>query len=215
MKKCLSNRALCALLLLCASLAGCSHLTSEIGPPFPVSPGIIVGKSTSHDVLEKVGVPSEVSASPVGFVFLYEHNYVAENQLGFTLNRTVMKWFKFVYARSKLTHDAWLLCFDTNDVLQAWGKEDWKAPLGQGGALQFLVTAQTLVDSTPVRQPAPQHLWGEAWLDSLPQILNSAQSLEDGRFGLEQSLAPSAVGQHALEMIQLLPPKQQAIQSKR
>ena len=216
MKKCHSNRELpCALILLCVFLTGCSHLTSEIGPPFPAHPGIVVGKSTSHDVLQKIGVPSQVSATPAGFVFLYEHNDVTENQLGFTVNVTIVKWFKFIYARSKLTHDAWLLCFGTNDVLQAWGKEDWKAPLGQGAALQLVVTAQALVDSTPVRQPSPQHDWGEMWLDPLPEALNSAQSLEDGRFGLEQTLSPADVGQQTLEMIQPLPPKLQAIQSKR
>jgi hypothetical protein len=215
MKRCLCNRKFrYALLLLCAFLTGCSHLTSEIGPPLPAAPGITVGRTTSQEVLEKVGVPSEVSASPSGFVFLYEHNYVAENQLGFTLNVTVMKWFKFVYARSRLTHDAWLLCFDTNQVLQAWGKEDWKAPLGQGAAAQFLMTAHTLVDSSPVRQPATQHEWGAMWLDPLPQVLNSAQSLQDGRFGLEQTLAPTAVGQHTLEMIQPPPPGQKAKQSQ-
>jgi hypothetical protein len=202
------------MLLLCAFLSGCSHLTSEIGPPLPATPEITVGRSTSEDVLEKTGVPSQVSATPAGFVFLYEHNDVTENQLGFTLNRSIVKWFKFVYARSRLEHTAWVLCFDTNQVLQAWGKENWKEPLGQGMAAQFLVTAQTLVDSSPVRQPATQHEWGEMWLTPLPQALNVAQSLQDGRFGLEQTLAPTAVGQHTLEMVQPLPPRQQALQSK-
>lgn len=216
MKNCRSNRNfLSALLLFCAFLTGCAHLNSEIGPSLPANPDIGVGNSTEHDVLEKIGVPTQVSATPSGFVFLYEHNDVTENQLGFTLNVPIMKWFKFIYARSKLTHDAWLLSFDTNQVLLAWGKEDYKTPLGQGAAVQLLVTAQNLVDSSPVRQPATQHQWGEAWLDSLPQVLNTAQSPEDGRYGLEQSTAPTDVGQHALEMIEPLPPKLQAIQSKR
>lgn len=215
MKRCLSNRKLlCALLLLSVLQTGCSHLTSEIGPPLPEIPQITIGKSTEHDVLREVGVPSQVSATPAGVVFLYEHNDVREFQVGITVNRSVVKWFKFVYGRSWLTHDAWLLCFDTNLVLQAWGREDWRTPLGQGAAAQLVVQAQTLVDSTPVRRPASQHQWGEMSLDPLPQALNADQSLQDGRFGLEQTLDPTAVGQHTLEMIQPPPLKEQAKQSK-
>jgi hypothetical protein len=202
------------LLLLGACLTGCSHMTSEIGPPLPANPGIVIGKSTEQDVLNKAGVPTQVSATPTGFVFLYEHNYVAENQLGFTLNLPVIRWFKFVYARSGLTHGVWLLCFDTNDVVQAWGREEWKKPLGQGMSAQLLVTAKALVDSSLVRQPATQHEWGEMWLNPLPEVLNSAQSPEDGRFGLEQTLTPADVGQHTLEMIQPLDPTQQARKSR-
>lgn len=215
MKRCLSSKkSLCHLLLLCGFLTGCTHLTSDIGPPLPKTPGIVIGRSTPQDVLNKAGVPSRVSGTPAGLVFLYEHNRVREFQVGLTVNRSVVRWFKFVYARSKLTHDAWLLCFDTNDVLQAWGKENWTGALGQGAAAQFLVTAQELVDSSPVERPAIQHQWGEMWLNPLPQGLNAAQSLQDGRFGLEQTLAPTAVGQHALEMIQPLTPKEQKRQTR-
>jgi hypothetical protein len=195
-------------------VTGCSHLTSEIGPPLPSTPGIVTGKSTMKDVLKNAGVPSRVTATPEGFAFLYEHNSVTENQLGFSLNIAVIRWFKFVYARSTLGHEAWVMTFDTNDVLRAWGKENWKKPLGTGTAAQFLVTVQGLVDSTSIRLPSPQHFWGAMWLNPLPQVLNAAQSPQDGRFGLEQTLAPKFAGQRTLEMIQPLPPKQQARQSQ-
>src|SRR5215469_6557069 len=143
MKKFLSNSTLLFLsLLFCAFLTGCSHLTSEIGPPPPRTPQIAIGTSTLQEVLDNVGVPSQVSATPAGFVFLYEHNDVTEFQVGFTVNRSFVRWFKFIYGRSWLTHDAWLLGFDTNQVLQAWGKEDWRTRLGQGAAAQLLVKAQ-------------------------------------------------------------------------
>ncbi len=194
--------------------AGCSHLTSEVGPPLPSKHEIVTGRSTLGNVLKTAGVPSQVSATPDGYVFLYEYNGVTENQFGFNVNLPLVRWLKFVYARSRLQHEAWVMTFDTNLVLQAWGKENWTKPLGQGIAAQFLVSAQSLVDSSKVRRPAPQQQWGEAWLDPLPQLLNSQQSPQDGRFGLEQTLAPTAVGQRTLEMIQPLTPKQQLKQSK-
>jgi hypothetical protein len=217
MKKCHSNKGsvritgleMSVLFLFYVLFAtGCSHLTSDIGPHLPEAPGIVTGKSTLGDVVTAVGVPSQVSASEGGFVFLYEHNQVVENQIGIAFNFPVLRWLKFVYASSGLRHEAWLMTFDTNDVLRAWGREDWKKPLGTGAAAQILVTVSSLVDSTAVRRPASQHRWGEMWLNSLPQVLNTAQSPQDGRFGLEQRLAPTFVGQHTLEMIQPLPPRQ-------
>jgi hypothetical protein len=217
MKKCPSSknpagivrgklRVLCLFVVL--FVTGCSHLTSDIGPSLPASPGIATGKSTLGDVMTTVGVPSQVSATPGGLVFLYEHNEVVENQIGININFPVLRWLKFVYASSGLRHEAWLMTFDTNDVLQAWGKENWKKPLGTGSAAQILFTVSSLVDSTLVRRPSSQHRWGELWLNPLPQVLNTPQSPQDGRYGLEQRLAPTFVGQHTMEMIQPLPPRQ-------
>jgi hypothetical protein len=223
MKKCPSSRNPGATIRLVSSallvsgllfVTGCTHLTSEIGPPLPSTPGIVTGKSALGDVLKNVGVPSQVSASPAGFVFLYEHNGITENQLGLNANYPILRWFKFVYAWSRFRHEAWLMTFDTNDVLQAWGRENWDKPLGTGAAAQILVQVQGLVDSSQFRRPASQHRWGEMWLNPLPQVLNTAQSPQDGRFGLEQTLAPTFVGQHTLEMIQPLPPRKAKKNSK-
>lgn len=216
MKKCLSSNgpvwsarlAMSVLFLACAFFStGCSYVSSDIGPSLPSAPAITTDKSTLDDVVTTVGVPSQVSSSAGGFVFLYEHNEVIEYQIGISLDFPVLRWLKFVYASSGLRHEAWLMTFDTNDVLRAWGKENWKKPLGTGAAAQILVTVSSLVDSTAVRRPASQHRWGEMWLNSLPEVLNTPQSPQDGRFGLEQRLAPTFVGQHALEMIQPLPPR--------
>jgi hypothetical protein len=217
MKKCPSSNgsaqigrlAMPALFLVIAFFAtGCSYLTSDVGPSLPPAPAITMDKSTLDDVVTTVGVPSQVSSSAGGFVFLYEHNAVVEYQIGISLDFPVLRWLKFVYASSGLRHQAWVMTFDTNDVLRAWGKEDWKKPLGTGAAAQILVTVSSLVDSTPVRRPASQHRWGEMWLNSLPQVLNTPQSPQDGRFGLEQRLAPTFVGQRTTEMIQPLTPRQ-------
>ncbi len=136
---------------------------------------------------------------------LYEYNAVDEKQLGISINLPLLQWFKFVGAKSWLDHQAWVLTFDTNGVMRSWGEEHWRNVLGKGGGAQILVTVSSLVDSSQVRSPAPQHEWGKSCLVPLPRLLNSAQSLDNGSFGFEQTLSPKAVGQRSLEMTP--PPK--------
>ena len=131
---------------------------------------------------------------------LYEHNAVRELQLGFNIDAPVLSWFKIVGAKSWLEHQACLLTFDSDDVLRGWGDEQWRKPLGKGGGVQILVTVASLVDSSQARRPAPQHRWGMSSLEPLPKVLNTGSSIDNGAFGLEQTLAPTAVGQRALEM---------------
>jgi len=180
---------------------GCSHLTSEVGQPLPRKPtDLVIGSSRVADVLSTVGPPSRISATAGGFAMLYEYNGVEENQLGININVPVLRLFKFVGAKSWLEHQTWLVTFDTNGSVRAWGEEHWRRVLGRGGGAQILVTVASLVDSSQVRRPAPQHEWGKSWLVPLPKLLNSGQSLDNGSLGLEQTLAPTAVGQRALEM---------------
>ncbi len=194
-----SRIAFLASLVLAAT--GCSHLTSDIGRPLPDKPAsLTVGESHLRDVLQTVGPPSKISAAAGGYAMLYEYNGIDERQLGLNLSLPVLRWFKFVGAKSWLDHRTWMLTFDTNDVLRGWGEERWTKVLGTGGGAQILVTVSSLVDSSQLRRPAPQHEWGKGCLVPLPKALNYAQNLDNGSFGFEQILAPTAVGQRSLEM---------------
>lgn len=198
--------ALAVVLVLLAITTACSHLTSEVGPRLPSPRGDIrVGTSRVGDVLRMAGPPSRISAVAGGFTMLYEYNGVEEKQLGISINAPVLSWFKFVGAKSWLEHQAWLVTFDTNGIVRGWGEEHWRNVLGRGSGAQILITVASLVDSTQVRRPAPQHDWGKGSLVPLPKALNYGQSIDLGTSGLEQTLAPTAVGQRALEMTP--PPK--------
>jgi hypothetical protein len=187
--------------LLLPAVAGCAHLTSEVGHPLPAKPASLhVAQSHLQDVLRTVGPPSRVSEASPGFALLYEYNGVEEIQLGFSINVAVLRFFKFVGAKSWLEHQAWLMVFDEKGVLQAWGEEHWRRTLGRGAAAQFLVTVSSLVDSSQVRRPSPQHSWGKSLLAPLPRSLNYTHSPDNPSAAMEQTLAPTAVGQRALEM---------------
>jgi hypothetical protein len=193
--------------LLLPAVAGCSHLTSKVGRPLPAKPASLhVGQSHLQDVLTTIGPPSRVSETSAGFALFYEYNGVEEIQLGFTINVAVLRLFKFVGAKSRLEHQAWLMVFDENGVLQGWGEERWRSGLGSGAAAQLLVTVSALVDSSQVRRPAPQHDWGKSLLAPLPKSLNYRYSPDNPSAAMEQTLAPTGVGQRALEMKQP-PPK--------
>jgi hypothetical protein len=186
---------------LSALLSACSHLTSEVGRHLPPKPAaLVIGKSHLSDVLGVVGPPSRISAAAGGFAMLYEYNAVEEKQLGFNIDIPVLYLIKFVGAKSWLEHQAWLVTFDTNGIVRGWGEEQWRTVLGRGAGAQILVTVSSLVDSSQVRRPAPQHDWGKSSLAPLPKALNAGESLDNGSLGLEQTLAPAAVGQRTLEM---------------
>jgi hypothetical protein len=189
---------LSALLVL---VTGCSHLTSAVGRQLPARPAqLAIGQSHLGEFLRVAGPPSRISAAAGGFAMLYEYDGVDEKQLGFNVNIPILNWFKFVGAKSWLEHQAWLVTFDTNGVLRAWGEEHWRKVFGTGGGVQILITVSSLVDSSQVRRPAPQHDWGKAWLAPPPKVLNTAQSPDHGAFGLEQTLTPTAIGERTLEM---------------
>lgn len=200
------SKKVCVLLTCLTSvLTGCSHLTSEVGKALPASRSKIQRGSSVNDVLRVAGPPSKISAAADGFSMLYEYNGVEEKQLGINFNVPVLNWFKFVGAKSWLEHQAWVVTFDETGIVRGSGEEHWRKPLGTGGGVQILVTVASLVDSSQVRRPSPQHDWGRSSLVPLPKSLNFAQSLDQGAFGFEQSIAPNVVGQRTLEMTP--PPK--------
>lgn len=191
-----------AALMLSLSLAGCSHLTTNVGAPLPPrqSLDLAVGTSTVGDVLHALGPPARLTATPEGFAMLYEHNFVTENQIGFYIPYGLLSYLKFVNAKARLDHDCWAMTFDSDGRLTGWGEEGSDRPFGSGFAMQIIVAEKALVDTSKVSQPATQHTWGEACLVRLPKAANVAQSLSDGSYGFEQTLSPLGAGQHALEM---------------
>jgi hypothetical protein len=190
-------------LALAVLAAGCSRIVTDVGPPLPqrTSLDLAPGHDAIRDVLASLGPPAQISAAAGGgCVMLYEHNAINENQLGFDIPYGIPEYFKLVYARATLEHDCWAMTFDPHGTLIGWGEERHRIPFGSGFALQFLVSAKGLVDTSEISVPATQHRWGMASLCPLPQVLNTAQSLTSGADGLEQTPSPPSAGQHTLDM---------------
>lgn len=182
-------------------LAGCSSFRTEWDRPLRAETHALEEDITGvGTVLKAMGPPTQISALPGGYVFLYEHSAVKEFQLGLSVNAPILKWIKFVKASNRLDQEVCTMVFDDAGVLRSIDLEAWSEPLGGGGAAQFLYSTMSLTDDSALRQRSPQHTWGRDDLQRLPVLLNSQQSLCSGEHGLQQRLAPLMAGQTTLEM---------------
>jgi len=183
--------------------AGCSSFRTEMGRPLaPHTKDVFVtGQTQVGAVLERLGPPSQVSALPGGYVFLYEHTIVSEFQFGISVDFSFLKWLKFVHASNHLNEDALLIVFDDTGVLRSIDGKTWREQLSGGNAAQFVFTVISLTDDTVFRQVTPQHEWGTSWLQPLPVALNNGQTLRSGENGVQLRVAPYYAGQQTLEMV--------------
>jgi hypothetical protein len=183
-------------------LSGCSQFRTELGKPLSVHKGAFVeGETSVQTIIHELGPPNQVSALPDGVAFLYDHTQIAENQIGVSVNVAVLRFLKFVKARSYVDQDILLLTFDDEGRLRGVGAHHWKEDLGGGTAVQLIFSAISLSDASAFRRPSDTHSWGAAWLRPLPSALNSGQTLRSGAHGLQLRSAPSYAGQQTLEMV--------------
>lgn len=198
-----ANRPLWAVLLLgsVALLTSCSSFRTEVGHPLAqTSTSMIEGETKARTVIHELGPPHAVSSLPEGFAFLYEYSRVNEFQWGINLDVLHLPYFKIIKADSQLSEAAQVFAFDRQGVLRAQGSAAWREKLGSGGALQLIISALSLTDTTAFRRLPDPLLWGRGQLQRPPVTLNSAQNLRSGTQGLQQRIAPVFVGQATLEM---------------
>jgi hypothetical protein len=182
-------------------LAGCSSFRTEMGRPLTAKINRFAeGRTRVDTVVHELGPPHQASRLPSGFAFLYEYTLMREFQLGFSLDVSILRWFKFVKAWNHLDQQALILTFDDQGVLHSAGSGEWEESLDGGSAAQILLSTMSLSDFSKILRPADAHSWGELLLQPPPVALNSAQSLRSGDNGLQQRIAPDYAGQRALEM---------------
>jgi hypothetical protein len=189
-------------------LSGCSIFHTEIGKPLkkPAVP-LVQGKTSVRAVVKELGPPHLVSALSNGFVFLYEYHQIREFQWGVSLKALKLPYFKIVKADSRLSESVRILTFDDRGILRAEGSAVWNEKLSAGAALQWIVSAISLTDTTPFLQSSGSISWGRRLLEPLPKVLNSRQNLTDGSHGVEIISSPDFVGQSTLEMVRPRPLK--------
>jgi hypothetical protein len=158
------------------------------------------GKTHYRDVLHSLGPPLSISALPGGFVFLYEHLDTLETQISLRLDATLVKWFKFTKAGSKVKRQELLFTFDQNGNLFSQGFQRRTENLGSGASIQILTKSDSLIEAINYHEVSDPHRWGRLMLRPLTQTLNTAQSLETGEAGLEQVGTTHTVGQTTLEL---------------
>jgi hypothetical protein len=195
------NRA-ASILLGCFVLTGCSSLHKEVQSGVILDQVSYEARSVHyHQVLDDMGPPARLTASPGGFAFIYEDLIIDELQLGIGGRNNFWEWLKLSMAGTTLERRSLLLQFDPDGALKSAGLLESEEDLGKGGAMQLILQVKQIVDTSEYEDDAIDAArWGVKLLEPLPIALNTPQNLNTGASGLEQSGTTTKVGQHTLEM---------------
>lgn len=191
--------------------AGCSTVEVGIGDPvdFERCAAFEPGRTTRSEVLAALGPPSALARQGDGVVMLWEHVLLEERQLGFSLQKVRelvslalgspaglpgITLVKISLGRSGSTRDAALLFFDSEGTLETRSLATWSQIMGKGGAAQFVVTVESVVDSEAFRESPRSLTWGLDLLEPLPAVLNRPYAPD-----LELRATPDHAGQRTLE----------------
>ena len=190
------------ILLGCCVLTGCSSLHKEVQSGVTLDQSSYEERSVHyHQVLNDLGPPARLTATPGGFAFIYEDLVVDELQVGIGGRGNFWEWLKLSFAGTTLERRSLLFQFDQDGALNSVGLLVSEEDLGKGGALQIIVQVKQIVDTSEYEDDALDAArWGASLLDPLPKALNTAQNLNTGASGLEQSGTTTKVGQHTLDM---------------
>ena len=182
-------------------LSGCTQWRYDLGEPLTEiglgsqGQGLELG-----EVLRRLGPPLRMAPIEGGYVLAWEHWYIAEDTVGFSLGVVGADFFTVDWGTARATGEFLLLTFDDEHRLSGGGYAGWDSETGGGRSLQPLLGFVPIVDVDDLRQRLPQHRWGAAALRSLPVTLNAASAVDLGRAGLEQRGTPKGVGQQTLEI---------------
>ena len=189
-------------LFVCFLLTGCSVLHKEVQSGVTLDHAAYQEQRVHyHQVLNNLGPPARLTASPEGFAFIYEDLVVDELQLGIGGRGQFWEWLKLSFAGTTLERRSLLFQFDQDGTLKSAGMRKTEEDLGKGGALQIILQVKQIVDTSEYEDDAlAATRWGASLLDPPPKTLNTKQSLISGATGLEQSGTTTKVGQHTLEM---------------
>jgi hypothetical protein len=189
------------ILAACCALQGCTLRYYELGTPLTAAdqpnPEQEVMMSA---VLDQLGPPQRISATPNGYVMAWEYWYITERTLGFSLGAGGTDFLSIDWGTANAGGDLLLLSFDSDHQLVTSNFEEWDGNAGVGRGVQPLSGFVDVVDVNDLLQPMPQHDWGGASLESLPTTLNSESRMDTGQNGIEQRGTTRSVGQHSLEM---------------
>lgn len=152
------------------------------------------------DVLQQLGPPMRVSATPTGYVLAWEHWDISEVKLGISLGFAGAEALSVDWGSARAKGEFLLLGFNRQHQLTDAAFTEWNNSTGGGQGIQPLGGLVSVVDVDDLLDSMPQHTWGGASLQKLPVTLNADSRPDMGQRGIEQRGTPVAVGQRSLEM---------------
>lgn len=182
---------------------GCTSISKQVGQELAAKPtdlNVKVYTTHFHDILDTIGPPTQITALPEGFAFLYESLLIREKQIGFSSSKKALSWFKLSFSDADADRLIHIFTFDKRGLLRSHVRSTSHKDIGDGSSLQFIFTVEEMVDTNYLEKDSAQQEWGFSLLKPIPQNLNVNQSLDSGINGFELLGTPTAVGQRTLEM---------------
>ncbi len=152
------------------------------------------------EVLDILGPPQRLSATPGGYVMAWEHWQVSETSIGISLGLMGVDGLSVDWGEAKVDAQFLLLTMNSKHQLVSHTFSQWSGNAGGGSAIQPFVGLVSVVDVDDLVTRMPHHDWGGYVLKPLPEALNSASAPDPGQGGIEQRGTPTGVGQRSVEM---------------
>ena len=147
-----------------------------------------------------MGPPHRVAGAGDGYVFLYHHFDIEEDQIGLSSDLPVLQWFKLSLASAEADELVTVMAFDSADKLLTIAHAKDLEELGQAGSMVLAIQFSSIIDSGRITSdPWPINDWGRSLLKPLRKALNDSHAPDSGATGLELRDTPSRVGQRTLE----------------
>ena len=189
-----------AWLLACCLLQGCSQWYYDLGRPLSEDQTPTVSDSISlAAVLEQLGPPMRLSATPEGYVLAWEHWLIQETSVGLSLGPMGADFLAIDWGDARMKGEFILLTFNRRHELTGSAFSTWDADAGSGAALQPTIGI-ALVDVDDLIRRMPHHDWGALSLRRPPEALNTPSRPDVGQSGIQQRGTPIDIGQQSLEM---------------
>ena len=191
----------CLLFALLAGVAACSQSFYQLGDPLPAAYERGAEGRSLAAVLDDLGPPQRLSATPAGLVMGWEHWRIAESGVGASLGFLGADALTVDWGDARVDGDFLLLSFDHGHRVLSASRVQWNSDVGGGAAVQPFVGVAPLVDVDDLLRPLPQHGWGASNLLPMPAAQNLPYRPDQGDSGLEQRGTPRGAGQRALELL--------------
>ncbi len=190
------------LLVVCMSLQACvSRRYYELGEPYtPADSPDPSDAVTLSQVMDDLGPPLRISATPNGYVMAWEYWYITETKVGFSLGAAGADFLSVDWGNANASGDFLLMSFDKQHRLLTSHLEEWDRNAGGGRGVQPFLSAVDVVDVDDLTNRLPIHEWGFNFFERLPTSLNRDSRPDTGQNGIEQRGTSRRVGQHTLEL---------------
>jgi len=193
------------------SLTGCARIAYEREQSIaPHHESFLLRATSDEEVMDALGPPQRLSATPTGFAFLYEHIAVEEKQLGVSFEKifdtlglgpsapggfNIGSIFRLLYAWADADTETLLLEFDHGGTLRTASYDRSRTDLGSTLGISLIVSANRKLGLEDYGAEPAALSWGWQLTQNARTQLNREQDLSTGQSGLARRPANFSVGQ--------------------